>query len=233
MLQVGLKIRAVMGRMTALQLNMCDSMFHNEELMDILRQWKFNALLSDPMMPCSDLMADALNIPLIISLRFTFGMAFERHRCQLPATPSFEFVQSSGDDGIVVFSLGSMVKNQTKERGSTIATALGKIPQKVLWRYSGEKPETLAPNTRVYDWIPQNDLLGHPKTKAFITHGGTNGLYESIYHGLPMVGTPLFADQPSNIIQMKNKRAAVMVDFNKITCKYLVDGLNSVIHAPS
>lgn len=42
-----------------------------------------------------------------------------------------EFVQSSGDDGIVVFSLGSMIKNLTKERGNTIATALGQIPQKV------------------------------------------------------------------------------------------------------
>ena len=42
-----------------------------------------------------------------------------------------EFVQSSGDDGIVVFSLGSMVKNLTTERGNTVATALGQIPQKV------------------------------------------------------------------------------------------------------
>jgi hypothetical protein len=42
-----------------------------------------------------------------------------------------DFVQSSGDDGIVVFSLGSMIKNLTNERGNTIATALGQIPQKV------------------------------------------------------------------------------------------------------
>lgn len=34
------------------------------------------------------------------------------------------------------------------------------IFEQVLWRYSGEKPETLGSNTRLYDWIPQNDLLG-------------------------------------------------------------------------
>lgn len=33
------------------------------------------------------------------------------------------------------------------------------LPQ-VLWRYKGKKPATLAANTRLYDWIPQNDLLG-------------------------------------------------------------------------
>ncbi|KAH1170483.1 hypothetical protein KIL84_001468 [Mauremys mutica] len=71
-----------------------------------------------------------------------------------------EFVQSSGEHGIVVFSLGSMIYNLTEEKSNMVALALSQIPQKVLWRYKGKKPETLGPNTRIYDWIPQNDLLG-------------------------------------------------------------------------
>ncbi|XP_041956411.1 UDP-glucuronosyltransferase 2C1-like isoform X3 [Alosa sapidissima] len=144
-----------------------------------------------------------------------------------------EFVQSSGDDGIVVFTLGSMITNLTKEKSNVIASALGQIPQKVLWRYKGEKPETLAPNTRLYEWIPQNDLLGHPKTRAFVTHGGTNGLYEAIYHGVPMVGIPLFGDQPDNMVHMKAKGAAVIMDFNTMQAKDLLDGLRTVINDPS
>lgn len=46
-----------------------------------------------------------------------------------------EFVQSSGDDGIVVFTLGSLIKNITTEKGNMIASALAQIPQKV-----GEQP---------------------------------------------------------------------------------------------
>ncbi|XP_073730961.1 UDP-glucuronosyltransferase 2A1 isoform X1 [Misgurnus anguillicaudatus] len=144
-----------------------------------------------------------------------------------------EFVQSSGDHGIVVFSLGSMVNNLTMNRANMIASALGQIPQKVIWRYSGKTPETLAPNTKLYDWIPQNDLLGHPKTKAFITHGGTNGLYEAIYHGVPMVGLPLFADQPDNLVHMKTKGAAVFLDINDMTSKDLVEALKTVINNPT
>ncbi|KAL6041693.1 hypothetical protein STEG23_009885, partial [Scotinomys teguina] len=30
----------------------------------------------------------------------------------------------------------------------------------VLWRFDGKKPETLGSNTRLYKWLPQNDLLG-------------------------------------------------------------------------
>ncbi len=41
-----------------------------------------------------------------------------------------EFVQSSGDDGIVVFSLGSLVDKMPKETSNKIASALAQIPQK-------------------------------------------------------------------------------------------------------
>ncbi|XP_026364789.1 UDP-glucuronosyltransferase 2A1 isoform X3 [Ursus americanus] len=104
---------------------------------------------------------------------------------------------------------------------------------KVLWRYKGKKPATLGANTQLYDWIPQNDLLGHPKTKAFITHGGTNGIYEAIYHGVPMVGVPMFADQPDNIAHMKAKGAAVEVNINTMTSEDLLTALRTVINEPS
>ncbi|XP_006756481.1 PREDICTED: UDP-glucuronosyltransferase 2B31 [Myotis davidii] len=144
-----------------------------------------------------------------------------------------EFVQSSGKHGIVVFTLGSMVRNISEERANVIASALAQIPQKVLWRFDGKKPDTLGPNTRLYKWIPQNDLLGHPKTKAFITHGGTNGIYEAIYHGIPMVGLPMFADQPDNIARMKTKGAAIRMDFNTMSSADLLNALKTVINDPS
>ncbi|XP_029365631.1 UDP-glucuronosyltransferase 2A1-like [Echeneis naucrates] len=140
-----------------------------------------------------------------------------------------EFVQSSGDAGIVVFTMGSLIHNITTERGNMIASALAQIPQKVVWRYKGEKPKTLGANTKIYDWIPQNDLLGHPKTRAFITHGGTNGIYEAIYHGVPMVGIPMFADQPDNLVHVKAKGAAVIMELNFMTTEDLRDAINTVI----
>uniref|UniRef100_A0AAY4DTM7 UDP-glucuronosyltransferase n=1 Tax=Denticeps clupeoides TaxID=299321 RepID=A0AAY4DTM7_9TELE len=158
------------------------------------------------------------------------------HHCKPPKPlpkDMEQFVQSSGDDGIVVFSLGTIIKNITLEKRNTIASALGQIPQKVLWGFIGEKPEYLAPNTKIYDWIPQNDLLGHPKTKAFISHGGSNGIYEAIFHGVPIVGIPLFGDQFENILFMKNKGAAVMLDFFEMDTKDMVEALRSVINDPS
>nr|XP_051675707.1 UDP-glucuronosyltransferase 2B13 isoform X2 [Oryctolagus cuniculus] len=143
------------------------------------------------------------------------------------------FVQSSGEEGVVVFSLGSMITNMTEERTNVIASALAQLPQKVLWRFEGKKPDSLGSNTRLYKWIPQNDLLGHPKTKAFITHGGANGVFEAIYHGVPMVGLPLFGDQPDNIVYMKTKGAAVKLDWKTMSSADLLNALKTVINDPS
>ncbi|XP_054847458.1 UDP-glucuronosyltransferase 2A2-like [Eublepharis macularius] len=309
---------------------LCDMVVLNEKLMKKLQLAGFDLLISDPIAPCGELVAEKLQIPFVYSIRFSMGNALERFCGAIPAPPSYvpistsgltdrmsftermknmllylshdfffyqiiwrdwnqyysdvlgtpttlcetmgkaelwlirtywdfefprpllpnfefvgglhcqpakplpeemeDFVQSSGEHGIVVFSLGSMVQNLTDEKSNIIALALSQIPQKVLWRYKGKRPETLGSNTRLYDWIPQNDLLGHSKTKAFITHGGTNGIYEAIYHGIPMVGIPLFADQPDNIAHMRAKGMAVEVNFHTMTAQDLVEAVNMVLH---
>ncbi|XP_036774038.2 UDP-glucuronosyltransferase 2B31-like [Manis pentadactyla] len=168
--------------------------------------------------------------PLLPNFQYVGGL-----HCK-PAKPLPEemeqFVQSSGENGIVLFTLGSMVSNMSEERANVIASALAQIPQKVLWRFDGKTPDTLGQNTRLYKWIPQNDVLGHPKTKAFITHGGANGIYEAIYHGIPMVGIPLFGDQPDNIAHLEVKGAAVRLDLGTLSSTDLLHALKRVIDDP-
>ncbi|XP_065809093.1 UDP-glucuronosyltransferase 2C1-like [Labrus bergylta] len=119
-----------------------------------------------------------------------------------------EFVQSSGEHGVIIMSMGTFVNELPADMTNEIATAFAKLPQKVIWRHKGEKPKSLGDNTLLVDWMPQNDLLGHPKIKLFVMHGGTNGVQEAIYHGVPVVGLPLFFDQYDNLLRLKERGAA-------------------------
>lgn len=109
------------------------------------------------------------------------------------------FMQSSGDHGVVFMSLGTFISALPRKVTEAIAAAFAELPHKVIWRFVGEKPSSLGNNTLLLEWLPQSDLLGHPKTRAFVAHGGTNGLYEAIYHSVPVVGLPLLFDQFDNL----------------------------------
>ncbi|XP_038147115.1 UDP-glucuronosyltransferase 2C1-like [Cyprinodon tularosa] len=141
-----------------------------------------------------------------------------------------EFVQSSGDHGIIVMTLGTLVGDLPQDISEEIAAAFAQLPQKVIWRYTGQRPNSLGNNTLLVQWLPQNDLLGHPRTRVFITHGGTNGVQEAIYHGVPVVGLPLFFDQPDNLSRVKAKGAAVIVDIATVDRNIFKEALMTVIY---
>ncbi|KAM6930972.1 UDP-glucuronosyltransferase 2A2-like [Xenentodon cancila] len=304
-----------------------DGVVKSETIMKKLKAGNYDLLLSDPVYPGSDLVADILGIPLVLSLRFSIAHNWERLCGQTPAPPSYvpgamskltdkmdfserlwnflfyalqdividvvmwnevdryyseikgaptsacelmgkadiwlirtywdfefprpllpnfkyvggihcrpanplpkdmeEFVQSSGEAGIVVFTLGSMIKNITTEKANMIASALAQIPQKMDFSTPLSKYQT--PSSRTYTLL-SSSMRCHPKTRAFITHGGTNGIYEAIYHGVPMVGIPMFGDQPDNLVHLKAKGAAVSVELNFMTVESLRDAITTVIN---
>ncbi|XP_054830602.1 UDP-glucuronosyltransferase 1A1-like isoform X2 [Eublepharis macularius] len=166
--------------------------------------------------------------PLMPNMVLIGGINCEK---KSPLTQEFEaIVNASGEHGIVVFSLGSMVSEIPMKKAMEIAAALGTIPQTVLWRYTGEVPSNLANNTRLVKWLPQNDLLAHPKARAFITHAGSHGIYEGICNAVPMVLMPLFGDQMDNAVRMESRGAGVTLNVLEMTSKDLSDALKAVIY---
>ncbi|XP_021478988.1 UDP-glucuronosyltransferase isoform X4 [Oncorhynchus mykiss] len=308
--------------------NNCDSLLSNQDMMQTLREQRFDAILTDPFEPLGVIVGALLSLPAIyIHNGLSCGMDFEASQC--PSPPSYtpgrfthftdhmtlrqrsvnflwallrplacrylysdltsrylekdmtyrellgngaiwllrydysfeypkprmpnmvniggincgkraplppdlqEFVDESGEDGFVVFTLGSLVSQMPEERAKQFFDAFSRIPQRVVWRYTGVVPENAPANVRVMKWLPQNDLLGHPKVKAFITHGGTHGIYEGICNGVPMVMLPLFGDQGDNVHRMAVRGVGEVLSVFDITSDKLVEALNKVINDKS
>ncbi|XP_071977586.1 UDP-glucuronosyltransferase 1A1-like isoform X2 [Engystomops pustulosus] len=151
-----------------------------------------------------------------------------------PLNQDFEkIVNSSGEHGFVVFSLGSMVSEIPMNKAMDIAEAFRYIPQTVIWRYTGKVPSNLANNTHLVKWLPQNDLLAHPKARAFITHAGSHGIYEGICNAVPMVMLPLFGDQMDNAKRIESRGAGLTLNVLDMTPEDLSDALDAVINVPS
>ena len=96
----------------------------------------------------------------------------------------------------------------------------------------GYIPSFLSPNIKVVDWLPQNDLLAHKHVKAFVSHVGFNSLYESAYHGVPVVAVPLFADQFTNAKKVEQFGLGIVVDYKTVNADELFETIEQVITEP-
>ncbi|XP_009884115.1 PREDICTED: UDP-glucuronosyltransferase 1-1-like isoform X3 [Charadrius vociferus] len=322
------KTYEVVKNTSAMFLSTCTHLLHNKELVRYLEESKFDAVFTDPMLPCGQILAEHLSVPSVFFLQqIPCGLEFEATQCPNPPSyvprvftdltdrmnffqrvknlifdiPNYflcdfvfqpyaklasEFLQrdvtvpdllrqasiwlmkydfvfeyprpimpnmvyigginceqkkqlskefevvvnASGEHGIVVFSLGSMVSEIPMKKAIEIADALGTVPQTVLWRYTGEPPPNLPKNVKLLKWLPQNDLLAHPKTRAFITHGGSHGVYEGICNAVPMVLMPLFGDQMDNAKRVESRGAGLTLNILEMTSKDISNALKAVIN---
>ncbi|KAG7314856.1 hypothetical protein KOW79_022159 [Hemibagrus wyckioides] len=88
-IQTLLKIKEIVDETTEQNHALCRELFGREDLLEKWRKEQFEVLLTDPMLMCGDLLALKLNLPLIISLRFSFGSSMERLCGQLPTPASY------------------------------------------------------------------------------------------------------------------------------------------------
>ncbi|CAG4997159.1 unnamed protein product [Parnassius apollo] len=146
-----------------------------------------------------------------------------------------EWIAGAGDAGFVYVSMGSSVRTNKMPLAAhhMIVKALGRLPQRVLWKQDAEQNLTDIPsNVRLYKWLPQQDLLGHPKIKAFVTHGGLLSMFETVYHGVPIVSIPVFCDHEANAAKAEVDGYAKILDLQHLTSDKLYRAIKEVIDEP-
>ena len=133
----------------------------------------------------------------------------------------------------IYFSQGTIVKiidfkailgvfNHVPECGFVMAFNKNLISEELF--------KELPKNILLIDWVNQNDLLGDNRLHAFITHGGTNSVSESLYHDKPMVILGVTLDQ-INTAAAANKRKVGVVyhKLEEITAENLILGLEQIL----
>lgn len=105
---------------------------------------------------------------------------------------------------------------------------MSELPYNVLWKWEDDHFPDKPKNVVTRKWLPQQDILGHRNVKVFITQGGLQSLEESITNCVPMVGMPVFADQPLNVYKMVQLGIGRSVDHMTMTKEELKEAIRDV-----
>ncbi|EPB72094.1 hypothetical protein ANCCEY_08816 [Ancylostoma ceylanicum] len=121
-----------------------------------------------------------------------------------------DFVKGASDDeGFVLITSGFTAKwekapqwvKSTFVKDVYLGTFRALPNVRFVWQYDGEPIKHLPPNVFTQSWLPQQDLLGYPKCRTHISHGGINSVIESVWHGVPTIGIPLTVADKLNVFQ--------------------------------
>nr|QPA18404.1 UDP-gluconosyltransferase [Trialeurodes vaporariorum] len=140
-----------------------------------------------------------------------------------------DFIESS-THGVIYFCLGSLLRAATlpEEKKEAFLNAFSQLKERVLWKF---EDDTIIPpnNVMMRKWMPQRDILAHPKVKLFISHGGLMGTIEAVSEGKPILGMPMTADQGLNIRALESQGMAVFLDYQHIDKKTLMQSMREIL----
>jgi glucuronosyltransferase len=116
------------------------------------------------------------------------GMMNCRPGKELPSNIK-KFIDESGDEGVIFVSFGSILKasQMSDELRIKLTSVFGQLKQRVLWKWETEEMKDKPDNLMLAKWLPQQDILAHPKLRLFITHGGQSSCQEALCHQKPTV----------------------------------------------
>ncbi|XP_013413417.1 UDP-glucuronosyltransferase 2B37-like [Lingula anatina] len=146
-----------------------------------------------------------------------------------PLPKDLETFLKKHDHGVVLVSFGSLVKYMPDRVVLELFEAFKNVPYGVIWKYNGQPLKNVPGHVKIMSWMPQNDILGHPNTKLFITHAGNNGQMEALYHGVPMISIPLFGDQDYNAARAEQKGIAITMDAAFLKSENLISAINMMM----
>uniref|UniRef100_A0A7I5EBQ6 UDP-glucuronosyltransferase n=1 Tax=Haemonchus contortus TaxID=6289 RepID=A0A7I5EBQ6_HAECO len=149
-----------------------------------------------------------------------------------PLPKNIEEIMQKGD-GIVLFSFGSVAAahQMPKEWKVIFMETFEKLQNlQFLVRYEKDDLNDMLPeNVHLFQWLPQSDILQHPKTKAFITHGGYNSVQEAIRGGVPIISIPLFGDQPKNARLAEHHGFGLILHRAELSVNALSEAIQKVV----
>ncbi|VAI16080.1 unnamed protein product [Triticum turgidum subsp. durum] len=115
-----------------------------------------------------------------------------------------DWLEKQSNSSVVLVSYGT-VSNYDATQLEELGNGLCNSDKPFLWVVRSNEEHKLSKELRekcekiglIVSWCPQLEVLAHRAIGCFVTHCGWNSTLEALANGVPLVGIPHWADQPT------------------------------------
>ncbi|XP_067681985.1 UDP-glucuronosyltransferase 1A8-like [Haliotis asinina] len=145
-----------------------------------------------------------------------------------PLSTEMKKYMDAATDGVVLVTFGSLIQGFPTSLIEKLMSAFGRLKYPVLFK---QDKEGIRGNIKSMKWVPQNDILGHPNTKVFISHCGKNGFWEAVYHGVPIICMPIHAETFTTAIKVKKYNIGSRIEIFDDSVDDLFEKISQVLES--
>lgn len=148
-----------------------------------------------------------------------------------------QFIESS-KKGSILFSMGTnfrteLLSHEEKEMFFKVFREMSDYH--FLWKFDESQVNgfEIPSNLMVRSWLPQQNILAHPQIVGFISHCGLLSTHEAYWHGIPIIGIPVYVDQFINCARVVKANVGEVLSLGDLSANHVIDVVRKVVETRS
>lgn len=163
-----------------------------------------------------------------------------------PSTPELESFLSTHKN-VLYIAFGSHINLTGGSRFTKLFDGINSAIQSgfidgVVWTLKPPKTSSSSSNPlpnfdpkfyHITPFAPQRAILAHPSTTLFLSHCGASSINEALFHGVPILGLPIYNDQFKYALCIENVGVGLKMDKTDFEAKEVHQKIGRMTTEPS
>lgn len=166
----------------------------------------------------------------------TFQLGFLHIQETKPLPKQIANYLDSATKGVIYVSFGSILNSKNVGKADIFdmelfQQVLAQLDYDIMFTWSGEM-EFKADNVRLFEWVPQQDVIAHHNVKMVICHGGLQTIEEAIWFAKPVLTIPFWGDHHANSLRAQELGIGKMLLRSQMTAASLKETIDEILTTP-
>lgn len=146
------------------------------------------------------------------------------------------FIESS-EKGSILFCMGTNFRTELlthREKEMFFEMIREMSDYHFLWKFDENYVHDfeIPSNLLVRSWLPQQEILAHPKVVGFVSHCGLLSTHEAHWFAVPIIGIPIYVDQHINCARVKKSKVGEVLPLMELPSNNTIEAVRRVVEDP-